>query len=285
MPQSEFLLPRILDCSRYYVPEPIKSYAVGRRNTKHYEIDYNISGNRTILVDENEYRVGDGYIVFRKPGQTAASVGYYNMYMLTLSYDAEDGENVRMRRCDNRSEPINESYIWNLIPTCFRPEHHADIFAIYRRLSILWYQPERAEEAELLLSQLIFQIVADAQAYKAEQNVPSAIDLLLEYMYSHYSENICLDELAELVHLNKSYLIRLFRREVGRTPLDYLTRLRLEQSARLLETTELKISEIAYRCGFESSSYFIRRFHKIYAQTPDQYRERHRIRTGELISD
>ena len=285
MSDGGFPLPRIFDCSRFYVAEPITSFSIGRRNTLHYELDYNISGDRTILVDDNEYRVSDGYVVFRKPGQTAASIGYYNMYMLTLGYDAEDGVNVRERRCDNQAEPINGSYFWNLIPTCFRPKHHAEIFAIYRRLSILWQQPGRADEAELLLSQLIFQIIADALDYRTEKTVPSAVDLLLEYMYDHYSEKIRLDELSELVHLNKSYLIRLFHREVGSTPLDYLTRLRLEQSCRLLETTALKISEISYRCGFDSASYYIRRFHDTYAQTPEQYREQYRLKTSEAAEN
>ncbi|MBQ2707479.1 MAG: helix-turn-helix transcriptional regulator, partial [Clostridia bacterium] len=99
-----------------------------------------------------------------------------------------------------------------------------------------------------------------------------AIDTLLEFFFENYPRHISLDEMAALVHLNKSYLVRLFRREIGQTPLDYLNGIRISSARELLHSTDLKVSEVAFRCGFESASYFIRRFSAACGETPEQYR-------------
>jgi len=67
-------LPRILDCSRHYIPKPVTSYLIGQRNCQHYELDYNISGTRTMMVDGTPYAVGEGCITCRKPGRLLLEV-------------------------------------------------------------------------------------------------------------------------------------------------------------------------------------------------------------------
>jgi len=268
-------LPRILDCSRHYIPKPVTSYLIGQRNCQHYELDYNISGTRTMMVDGTPYAVGEGCITCRKPGQVCASVGYYNMYMLTLEYTPLGDTEYRCRRLDNPVEPPADSHIWDVIPTCFHPIHRDDILAIYRRLLVIFRQPERREECNILLARLLHQVTADAYAERCREPERSAIDTLLEFLFENYTRHISLDEMAALVHLNKSYLVRLFRREIGQTPLDYLNGIRISHARELLRSTSLKISEIAFRCGFESASYFIRRFSAACGETPEQYRLRH----------
>ena len=265
-------LPRILDCSRHYIPKPVTSYLIGQRNCQHYELDYNISGTRTMMVDEKPYAVSEGCITCRRPGQVCASVGCYNMYMLTLEYTPLGDTDHRCHRLDNPVEPPCDSHIWDVIPTRFRPLHQDEIFAMYRRLSVIFRQPERREECNALLARLLHQITADAYAELCRIPERSAIDTLLEFFFENYPRRISLDEMAALVHLNKSYLVRLFRREIGQTPLDYLNGIRISSARELLHSTDLKVSEVAFRCGFESASYFIRRFSAACGETPEQYR-------------
>ena len=64
----------------------------------------------------------------------------------------------------------------------------------------------------------------------------------------------------------------IFSAAVGKTPYEYLTRLRLEEAKRLILMGELSMSEIAEQCGFSSTSYFIQVFHKTAGVSPDKYR-------------
>lgn len=175
-----------------------------------------------MVVDRKEYNVSEGCITCHIPAQIVASAGYYNMYMMTLEYTPLGDTIHRNCRLDNLVEPPCGSYIWDIIPPCFHPAHHEDIFAMYRRLSLLSKQPERSEEAASLLCQILHQVTADAYAESCREKTSSVIDFLLNYLYDRFDRHISLNEMAALVHLDKSYLIRLFRREMGQTPPDFL---------------------------------------------------------------
>ncbi len=69
-----------------------------------------------------------------------------------------------------------------------------------------------------------------------------------------------LEELAALVYLSPSRFSDIFRRVVGTAPLVYLIRIRLEHAVKLLETTNMKITEVAHECGFRTLSNFNRLF-------------------------
>ena len=76
--------------------------------------------------------------------------------------------------------------------------------------------------------------------------------------------------------LDKSYLIRLFKQELGVTPMTYLARVRMENACLLLAETDASIADIARRCGFQTTTYFHSCFKKMYAITPMAYRQKSR---------
>jgi AraC-like DNA-binding protein len=77
-----------------------------------------------------------------------------------------------------------------------------------------------------------------------------------------------LEELASLVYLSPSRFSDIFRRVVGSAPLVYLIHIRLERAMILLETTNMKIMEVAYECGFRTLSNFNRLFKQQYGVSP-----------------
>ena len=58
------------------------------------------------------------------------------------------------------------------------------------------------------------------------------------------------------------------------TPVDYLNYYRIERACHILTTTELPVTEVAYRCGFNDSSYFVKTFRKYMGITPRAYAHR-----------
>jgi AraC-like DNA-binding protein/mannose-6-phosphate isomerase-like protein (cupin superfamily) len=84
-----------------------------------------------------------------------------------------------------------------------------------------------------------------------------------------------LEELQRIAHMSRSSLMRVFRKATGQTPIEYLTRLRIQKALELLRTTDLNMTEIAFRTGFTDSNYFSRQFKKVQHQSPTQYRLAH----------
>lgn len=95
---------------------------------------------------------------------------------------------------------------------------------------------------------------------------------LVSYMEKHYAEPVSLKELSEAVSCNPQYLCRFFKEITGTTPIQYLISIRLSHACTLLRESTKSILEISLDCGFENTSYFIRKFRQQNGCTPREYR-------------
>ncbi len=93
------------------------------------------------------------------------------------------------------------------------------------------------------------------------------------YMAEHYAGSLSRDEISEALRVSPNHLTRVFRRDIGLTPWQYLSHYRVLQAQKLLVGTELSVTEIAERVGFNDPAYFVRVFHKESGQAPLQYRK------------
>lgn len=102
--------------------------------------------------------------------------------------------------------------------------------------------------------------------------------MVRRYIDAHFKENLTLDELAALAHVNKYYLVHTFTREYGTSPINYLISRRIQESRRLLESTNHSLSQISHMLGFSSPSYFSQVFRKQMGTSPQEYRRDFRAR-------
>ncbi len=100
--------------------------------------------------------------------------------------------------------------------------------------------------------------------------------MVRRYIDSHFRENLTLDQLAALAHINKYYLAHVFRREFGVSPINYLISRRIQESCALLRDTDHTLSQIAHILGFSSQSYFSQCFRRVEGISPLEYRRRSR---------
>lgn len=100
--------------------------------------------------------------------------------------------------------------------------------------------------------------------------------MVRRYIDSHFRENLTLDQLAALAHINKYYLAHVFRREFGISPINYLIARRIQESCTLLRDTDHTLSQIAHILGFSSQSYFSQCFRRVEGISPLEYRRRSR---------
>ena len=100
------------------------------------------------------------------------------------------------------------------------------------------------------------------------------------YIDNHFKENINLDMLSELVHVNKYYMVHSFTKEYGISPINYLISRRIEESKYLLSDTDHSLSQISHMLGFSSPSYFSQSFRRLEGRSPREFRRSSRSRAG-----
>lgn len=93
------------------------------------------------------------------------------------------------------------------------------------------------------------------------------------YIDTHYAQDLSLDKLAKLAHLNKYYVVHAFTDAYGISPINYLAEKRIQVSKELLSGTDHSIGEIAQLSGFSSQSYFAQCFKKSCGMSAGDYRK------------
>lgn len=96
------------------------------------------------------------------------------------------------------------------------------------------------------------------------------------YIDTNFKESITLDQLAEMAHVNKYYLVHSFSREYNTSPINYLIERRVCESCHLLCDTDHSLSQISRIMGFSSPSYFSQSFRKVMGISPLEYRKQRR---------
>lgn len=101
---------------------------------------------------------------------------------------------------------------------------------------------------------------------------------LKDYIDAHLHEDLTLEELAARVHFNKTYFVQRFKSLWGVPPMKYVNNLRCQKAKYLLADTELSVSDISTRTGFQSPHYFSAVFKKYTGMSPYAFRKQERER-------
>ncbi|UJF36110.1 response regulator transcription factor [Paenibacillus hexagrammi] len=149
-------------------------------------------------------------------------------------------------------DPSLQTYLWNC------------------QMSVRDYQ-SREQVMEQLhdMARLVMEQVKKTR-FSSGQQMTEAIR---KYVDENFCYELTLSSLADMFHLNETYLSGLFKQQAGATFSDYVTRLRLQKAVELLKENELKLTDIATLVGYSSSSYFSTAFKKWYGKGPKEYRD------------
>ncbi|MDR0473711.1 MAG: AraC family transcriptional regulator [Treponema sp.] len=104
-------------------------------------------------------------------------------------------------------------------------------------------------------------------------NSPEIASMLMNYLKANYESKISLHSMAKAANCHPTHVIRCFKKKYQTTPVKALVNIRLLQSKRLLQSTNLSCEEIAYKVGFSSASYFSKLFKEHARTTPQEYRK------------
>ena len=168
-----------------------------------------------------------------------------------LSYARENHADwVTLKRTSQQLCAVLEEHCGAPLPDC------------RRRLEQAQDPEELAEGAKLMLE------ILGRQGRKYSAAIVGA----LAYIDQHYPEELTLNAVADHVFLNREYLSRRFKQEVGVTFSEYLAAVRLRRAKELLETTTLRISEVAAQIGIPNVSYFSTIFRREFGRSPSEIR-------------
>lgn len=163
----------------------------------------------------------------------------------------------------------------------FRLSNAQEVYSnINEPITKLCYQ-ERASDA--YLSSIVYSTLCMIPKTGADSNlfIPSRVKLspdmisyqVIEYIDQNIQETYSVQELADHVGLSRHYFMRLFKKETGYSPREYVSIAKINYAKLMLRTTTLSIAEIADFLGYSSSASFINAFRMRRGISPNQYRK------------
>lgn len=147
-----------------------------------------------------------------------------------------------------------------------------DASALFFEYAQMAAEEESIEGLRKLDRQLLHDYAAAVAGMNRSMGKYKPVHLCKQFIDERLYEDVSAADVAEQFHFNVDYLSRLFREFEGMPLATYIRNRKLEESATLLRSTSMSISEIGSSLGFSSQSHFTSQFKKAYGVTPKQWR-------------
>lgn len=159
-------------------------------------------------------------------------------------------------------------------------EEYDEIFrlslAIHRQTELDPITPTEELEDRLhlmLILTILYRAMKRGNATTHEGNISPLILKIINYISDHYTANITLDSIAQSFNISKYYLSHEFSRAMGTSVYQYLLVCRINAAKQMILSNE-PITSVAYRCGFNDYSSFLRAFDKVMGESPSVFKKR-----------
>lgn len=160
----------------------------------------------------------------------------------------------------------------------FHSEQNRDLQYIVKNMLCEYFAPREYSlemvnyYMPILLTELMRVYQLDKNFELTQSSGKTSILNILHYIEKHYKD-CTLTSLAETFNFNANYLGNMLKEKTGKTFLDLVQSQKMIESASLLRNTEKSIEDIAYQVGYDSLSFFYRKFKEFYGLTPTKFRK------------
>lgn len=251
--KSMFMYP--LCCGHFYCDS---RYEINRVGFDNYLIMYIKDGEGELIYEEKVTAIKKGEIIFidcNKPHTYKTNTRWETLWM---HFDGAGAKNYYELICEKLGNVIDigDGIIYQLL---------INIFKSYR---------DNEQMNEAIMSCHIQRILAELYRLSCEKKRSVGIIYdVIQYIEENFKSDISIDDLCETAHLSPFYFCRLFKKEMGYSPYEYIIIVRLNIAKKLLKNSKLTIKEIAYETGFNSEANFIRTFKSYANMTPGKFRK------------
>lgn len=141
------------------------------------------------------------------------------------------------------------------------------------------------ENSKLLTDIYIAELIALILRYKLSYETKDAdiTKSILSYINENYAKDISLEAISSYFSLSKCHFSKKFKSNMGIGINEYITSVRISNAEKLLTTTNMSITEVAYRVGYNDSNYFSSVFKKINGITPLKYAKKYNVKRGKQL--
>jgi len=115
-------------------------------------------------------------------------------------------------------------------------------------------------------------LIANQVLVKQQNTESPLVSKAKKYISEHQAESLSLGQMAQFLNMSTFYFCKMFKKTTGLTFTDYLARTRVERAKNLLLNPNVRVSEVAYDCGFISLTHFNRVFKRLVGKSPTQFR-------------
>ncbi|MNK92348.1 Arabinose operon regulatory protein [compost metagenome] len=148
--------------------------------------------------------------------------------------------------------------------------------------SVLRAFRKNRNNADLISLGCLYMIMAEAEEKLREQSgytsgksgVQQVVKQMIQYMASQYAYPVSIEQMSASMGYNRAYLSRIFKQQIGVSPVTYLLKLRMDKARELLrDRPELSIEQVAASVGLPDALYFSRQFSRLQGKSPSSYRK------------
>lgn len=234
-----------------------------------FELYYLYRGEREYFIGDEFYKVTEGDVVFIPQRLLHRTAGrdvqrflvYFSEAFLARFFTPELMEGL----------PLDKPFV-------FRPDEEMGAL-INEELELMLrsFREGSAPQNEALLvtslARLLLSLKEARNHYVPEFYTDRRIGQIVRYINEHYFEIEDIEQVAERFYISKYHLCRIFNKNLGLPLVAYLNTIKIRAATELIQNEKLSLTDIATRCGFNSSSYFCKVFKNEKGVSPAAYRK------------
>lgn len=258
------------------------------------EIFYIKKGQGNFIIDNKEYLVSEGDIVYISPKLMHSGHAIDNNNFITICYVVDS--QYLLSHC---GEYNTDKYFSNLMNakithTIINKDNlnYDNIKQALRNIYLCINKKEIAYQIEVKMHFYNF----FAQLYKShyltisslkttDSETEEIVKKAINYIQSNFNKPLTVNEIAHAVGLSASYFMNVFKQHTKMTCVKYINSFRLNIAETMLKETDESVLQISHECGFNNLSLFNREFKKTYMNTPTQHRKNYRGEAKKAFAD
>ena len=239
-----------------------------QRTLYHAEIENHKSREEQADKSDSRSLIDEDEIIVQLQQNRKKAKAYLEGLISGLRYEAH--QNLAPMRAKMTELLVVLSRVVNRIGPAMAPFLHINDQAIG-----LIYQTTSQENISVITSKAVDAYLEQLEAAAVKPENPN-ISLMTDYIDKHYPDNLTVEAIADAACLSPGYAGRIFKEQLGLPIMDYVLKVRIEKSKKLLLNPHYQIQAIAEKVGYGDAGYFTKVFRKFEGITPTQFRKVHK---------
>lgn len=265
------------------------SFPIGMHSHEFYEINFIVGGQGVHYINNQKLNTEAGDVFIIPPN---SSHGYFEISNLEIFHILIGTDFLSLYKNALKSMNGFEA-LFNIEPAlrgqrinkAFLHLSKEQFDEIVNDLNQLMQYSENTVYHHNIQASIVFQLIckfcnfyqiklSEKQFSQAKNSYTPLIIYAMEFMKKNLSKKITINIIAKELSISPASFKRYFTEIVKVPPMEYVTKLRIKQSKKMLRTTNNSLMTIAFDCGFYDTSHFFRQFCKFEKMTPSEYRKR-----------